>query len=224
MQPTRSRSTLSTPSQCSGHLPDRLFAGLRCDEIRRLTVGCIRWQHNTADETGVCLLDVPLTKPDLLSPSPSVPWSVRQSNSGEAAERPSQPRRCTQIQWVDALFVYRGKPIGQTYLNELLIPLLCRKANVPLNDARGRITSHRARSTIASQLANAREPMSLVPGVAAVARSSLSQIYAALCQDYAHDTDTRLYRGAYFDRNLRTIQVRPTATLLEPANPGCSTT
>jgi integrase len=48
-----------------------------------------------------------------------------------------------------------------TYLNKTLIPALCKKAGVPLADVRGNITSHRARSTIASQLYNAREPMTL---------------------------------------------------------------
>jgi hypothetical protein len=49
-----------------------LFAGLRSDEIARLRVGCIRWQHDgtpvrsdatdvLADDT-VCLLDVPVHK------------------------------------------------------------------------------------------------------------------------------------------------------------------
>ena len=48
-----------------------------------------------------------------------------------------------------------------TSFNLRLIPLLCRKAGVPLADARGRITSHRARATIATQLYNAKEPMTL---------------------------------------------------------------
>jgi hypothetical protein len=39
--------------------------------------------------------------------------------------------------------------------------MLCRKAGVPAADVRGNITSHRARSTIASQLYNAKEPMTL---------------------------------------------------------------
>ena len=46
---------------------------------------------------------------------------------------------------------------------DALIPLLCSKAGVPSEDACGRITSHRARSTIASQtLTNAKEPMTLM--------------------------------------------------------------
>jgi phenylpyruvate tautomerase PptA (4-oxalocrotonate tautomerase family) len=39
--------------------------------------------------------------------------------------------------------------------------MLCAKAGVPAADVRGKITSHRARSTIASQLYNAKEPMTL---------------------------------------------------------------
>lgn len=62
---------------------------------------------------------------------------------------------------VDLLFSFRGHPLGTTYLNTTLIPLLCHKAVVPRADARGTITSHRARSTIASQLFNAKEPLTL---------------------------------------------------------------
>ena len=54
---------------------------------------------------------------------------------------------------------HRGRRVGPTYINAVLILLLCRKAGVPLEDARGRITSHRARATIATQLYNAKEPM-----------------------------------------------------------------
>jgi len=49
-----------------------LFSGLRSDEISRLRVGCIRWQHDGMPipgdsrdilaEDAVCLLDVPLHK------------------------------------------------------------------------------------------------------------------------------------------------------------------
>lgn len=59
------------------------------------------------------------------------------------------------------LFCLRAKPVAREYFNQGLIPGLCRKAGVPRTDARGRITSHRARSTIASQLYNAKEPMTL---------------------------------------------------------------
>ncbi|WP_348266163.1 SDR family oxidoreductase [Edaphobacter paludis] len=62
---------------------------------------------------------------------------------------------------VDFLFMYRGRPIGKCIINHTIIPTLCKKAGVPEKDTRGSITSHRARSTIASQLYNAKQPMSL---------------------------------------------------------------
>jgi hypothetical protein len=62
---------------------------------------------------------------------------------------------------VDFLFLIRLTKVGIKYLNKTLIPDLCKKAGVPLADMRGNITSHRAHSTIASQLYNAREPVTL---------------------------------------------------------------
>ena len=63
----------------------RLFSGQRSDEIARLRVGCVRWQHDGTAITGdsnqvlvrnaVCLLDVPITRPAPRSPSPSTPSS-----------------------------------------------------------------------------------------------------------------------------------------------------
>lgn len=49
--------------------------------------------------------------------------------------------------------------MADRYINETLILILCHKAGIPKADAKGNITSHRARSTIASQLFNAKEPM-----------------------------------------------------------------
>ncbi len=42
--------------------------------------------------------------------------------------------------------------MGRTFLNDSLIPILCKRAGVPEKDARGAITGHRARSTIATML------------------------------------------------------------------------
>ncbi|MEU0567305.1 hypothetical protein ABZ297_18230 [Nonomuraea sp. NPDC005983] len=56
---------------------------------------------------------------------------------------------------VDFLFTYRARPVAKTYINNTIIPVPCRKAGVPPTDVRGNITSHRARSTIATQLYNA---------------------------------------------------------------------
>lgn len=57
---------------------------------------------------------------------------------------------------VQLLLAFRGRPVKSSYLNRGIIRMLCRKAGVPTRDARGRITSHRARHTIATQLYNAR--------------------------------------------------------------------
>jgi len=77
---------------------------------------------------------------------------------------------------------------------------------VPLADARGRITSHQARSTIATQLYNAKEPMTLFELQAWLGhRSPLStQYYARILPT----TLARAYADAgYFARNVRTIEV-----------------
>ena len=104
------------------------------------------------------------------------------------------------------LFCFRGQPFYNRYFNKTLIPLLCRKAGLPLEDARGRITSHRARATIASQLYNAKEPMTLFELQAWLGHRS-----PETTQHYARITPTTLakaYQDAgYFGRNVRTIEV-----------------
>jgi Phage integrase family len=83
--------------------------------------------------------------------------------------------------------------------------VLCRKAGVPASDVRGKITSHRARSTIASQLYNAKEPMTLFELQAWLGHASpeTTQHYAI-----TPNTLTRAYKDAgYFEPNVRTIEV-----------------
>ncbi len=96
--------------------------------------------------------------------------------------------------------------IGKSYLNRVLIPVLCKKAGVPRADVRGNITSHRARSTIASQLFNAKEPMSLFE-----LQEWLGHATPAATQHYAKITPTKLAKSyanaGYFARNLRAIEV-----------------
>jgi hypothetical protein len=77
---------------------------------------------------------------------------------------------------------------------------------VPREDARGRITSHRARSTIASQLYNAKEPMTLFELQAWLGHRSPQST-----QHYTQITPTRLAQAyadaGYFGRNVRTVEV-----------------
>jgi integrase len=193
-----------------------LFGGLRADEICRLRVGCIRWQwpdgllpdFNTNPATdAICLLDIPTNKTNTAFTKPV------DRNLGEAVEmwervRPDQPPALDPKtgEVVDYLFSYRAYKLRTSYLNRTLIPMLCRKAGVPREDARGPITSHRARSTIASQLFNSKEPMSLFELQAWLGHRSPDTT-----QYYTKVTPTRLakaYQDAgYFERNLRTIEV-----------------
>ena len=94
----------------------------------------------------------------------------------------------------------------RVYLNRTLIPLLCRKAGVPAEDARGRITSHRARATIATQLYNAREPMNLSELQAWLGHRSPEST-----RHYVKVSPTKLAKSygdaGYFARNLRAVEV-----------------
>ena len=194
-----------------------LFAGLRSDELVRLRVGCIRWQPAGAGpaaatthvpgDGATCLLDVPTHKTGSSYTKPVDPLL------GEAIAvweqyRPPQPPLIDRKtgERVSILFCLRGRALPTQYLNQTLIPLLCHKGGVPLEDARGRITSHRARATIASQLYNAKEPMTLFELQAWLGHRSphSTQYYARI----APTTLAQAYRDAgYFARNLRTIEV-----------------
>lgn len=190
-----------------------LFGGLRSDEIRRLRRGCVRWQADVGSagerrrDGSVCLLDVPAHKTGTTFTKPVDPL-VGEAIAAWQAVRPDQPAivdpRTGEL--VELLFCYRARPFDKAYLNRRLIPLLCAKAGVPTSDARGRITSHRARSTIASQLYNAKEPMTLFELQAWLGHRS-----PATTQHYAQITPTTLSRAyadaGYFARNVRVIEV-----------------
>jgi integrase len=149
-----------------------LFSGQRSDEIARLRVGCIRWQHDGTPVSGnsdqvlardtVCLLDVPVHKTGTAFTKPVDPL-LGQAIEAWQAVRPDQPKMLDRKtgERVEFLFAIRAKRVAKHYINEKIIPMLCRKAGVPASDVRGKITSHRARTTIASQLYNAKEPMTL---------------------------------------------------------------
>jgi integrase len=59
------------------------------------------------------------------------------------------------------LICHRGRLVGKDHLNNKVLPAFCRKSGVPQSDSHGTLTSHRARATIATQLLNAREPLTL---------------------------------------------------------------
>jgi integrase len=146
------------------------FAALRSDEIWRLRVGCIRWQYEdvmiagtreTLPRDAVCFLAIPINKTTTAYTKAVHPLVGKRINEWEQLRPTDQlhdldSKTSEQVQF---LFSYRGRRISKWYLNNALIPLLCRKAGLPLQDSRGKITSHRARATIASMLYNAKEPL-----------------------------------------------------------------
>ncbi|MGA9774245.1 MAG: tyrosine-type recombinase/integrase [Blastocatellia bacterium] len=192
-----------------------LFAGLRVNEIMRLRVGCIRWQEEalipgTTDvlaKNAVCFLDVPVNKTGAAFSKP-VDRAVGEAITAWEKVRPTQPQSIDPKtgELIDRLFRYRRMGVGQYYVNSVLIPILCGKAGVSRVDVRGNITSHRARSTIASQLYNSKEPMTLFELQEWLGHSSPSAT-----QHYARITPTKLAKSysdaGYFERNIRRINV-----------------
>jgi integrase len=194
-----------------------LFSGQRSDEIARLRRSCIRWQHDGQTIGGddsevlvrdaICLLDVPTHKTGTAFTKPVDPLMGEAIEAWQAV-RPVQPQMVDRRtgEKVDFLFAFRARRVPSTYINGTVIPLLCRKAGVPAADVRGNITSHRARSTIASQFYNAKEPMTLFELQAWLGhRSPQSTTF------YAKITPTTLNKAyddaGYFARNVRTIEV-----------------
>jgi integrase len=193
------------------------FAALRSDEIVRLRVGCIRWQYEDVmvPETGeilprdaVCFLDIPINK-TVTSYTKAVHTLVgTRINEWERIRPREQPRilddKTSEI--VPFLFSYRGKRLSTKYINDYLIPHLCRKAGIPGRDSRGAITSHRARATIASMLYNAKEPLDIFQLKEYLGHKQLSST-----QHYVRVDPTRLARqvakAGYLEQNLATIEV-----------------
>jgi integrase len=193
-----------------------LFGALRNDELVRLRVGCTRWQQEDAVVDGtfeilpkgaVCWLDIPVNKTHAQYTKPT-DRPVGEAITAWEKVRPVQPRQVDPKtgELVHYLFSYRGMRLGDDYVNHRLIPTLCAKAGIPKSDARGRLTSHRARATLASQLFNSKDPMSLFE-----IQQFLGHRSPSATQHYVRITPTKLAKkyadAGYFERNLRTIQV-----------------
>ncbi len=193
------------------------FAALRSDEIVRLRIGCIRWQHEdvTVPETGevlpkdaVCFLDIPVNKTTTSYTKPVHPLVGKRINEWERLRPREQPQHVDGKtgEAVQFLFSYRGMRVSKGYINRCLIPHLCRKANIPEEDSRGAITSHRARATIASMLYNAREPLDIFQ-----LRDYLGHKHLASTQSYLKVDPTKLAnqvaKAGYLEQNLATIEV-----------------
>jgi integrase len=193
-----------------------LFSGSRNDEIVRLRVGCIRWLSESVPVIGeggilsrdaICMLEIPANKTSIQFTKP-VDRVVGEAIEAWERVRTETPMMLdpTTKEMVQFLFAQRAKSVGRTFINNTLIPILCRKAGVPESDAKGDITSHRARSTIATRLANCKDPMTLHELMEWLGHTSVQSTIR-----YVEVTPIKLgkaYQDAdFFSHNVRTIQV-----------------
>lgn len=192
-------------------------AALRPDEISRLRVGCTRPQRTdakvsptgeTLEKGSVCFLNVPINKTSGAYTKPLPPVVGERVTQWERA-RPSEQGRALDEktgEFVDFLFSHRGKRISVGYVTKSLIPILCRRANVDQYDTFGKITAHRARATIVSQLRNGPDPWS-----ATDIQTFLGHSDPRATQYYIKADPTRLAKrfadSGYIEQNLATVEV-----------------
>ena len=197
-----------------------LHTGMRCNEIHRLRIGCIQPEQpegieSSSSTPAICFLTVPVGKNGF---GYSKPVSEVVGNAVETWERsrPSVPKHRDDktAEAVDFLFVWRGKRVSYNYLNNTIIPVLCRKAGIPLEDALGKITSHRARHTLATHLGNAPTPMS-----ASDRQNWLGQLTRGSLGYYA-DENVRKLLDAYATANHISIDKRQLEQLKGPSTTG----
>ena len=129
-------------------------------------------------------------------------------NEWERLATSEQPRQVDgkTSETVPFLFSYRGVRISKEYINRCLIPYLCRKANIPEEDSRGAITSHRARATIASMLYNAKDPLDIFQLQKYLGHKQLSSTQSYLQVDPTK-LATDVVKAGYLEQNLATIEV-----------------
>ncbi|WP_260514570.1 tyrosine-type recombinase/integrase [Serratia fonticola] len=146
-------------------------AGLRQNEILRLTTGCVQAQReDIVQEDGgiipagtLCYLSVPAGKTSKAFVKP-VAAIVKKYVDLWLQERPAEQAALNDERTgekVRYLFQFRGRQAGSAMLNNTLIPILCARAGVPCEDSRGRITSHRGRASAVTALASVPQGMTL---------------------------------------------------------------
>ena len=193
------------------------FSALRSDEIMRLRVGCVRQARadltvpltrERVPRAAVCFLDVPVSK-SMTAYSKPVHALVGQRIAAweqirPAAQRPALDAKTGET--VRYLFAIREQRISRAYINDTLIPLLCRKAGIPEQDSRGQITSHRARATIASLLYNAPEPLSIYDLMQYLGHKEVrsTQYYVKID---ATKLASDVAKANYLEQNLATVAV-----------------
>jgi hypothetical protein len=162
----------------------------------------------TLPKDAICFLDIPVNKTMTAYTKPVHPLVGQRINEWERVRPSEQPRQIDgkTSETVPFLFSYRGMRVAKAYINRFLIPLLCRKANIPEQDNRGAITSHRARATIASMLYNAKNPLDIFQLQKYLGHKNLSST-----QHYTQVDPTKLasqvIKAGYLEQNLATVEV-----------------
>lgn len=143
----------------------------RPNEIVRLRVGCVRheWDPAMLDDAGAPVeqdaqftyLHVPLSKTRGPFWIPIPAFTGAAIEAWERVRPAGQPKLRDKKDGtaVDFLFCCRNTCMGDDWLGTVLIPLLCRKANIEGADTLGRFTAHRGRSTMATLLLRAGVPL-----------------------------------------------------------------
>ncbi|ELH9453288.1 tyrosine-type recombinase/integrase [Salmonella enterica] len=146
-------------------------AGLRQNELLRLTTECVTPQsEDIVREDGsivpagtLCYLNVPAGKTSKAFVKP-VSVVVKKYVDIWLNVRPVEQAKLNDDRTgekVRYLFQYRGKPAGSDVINRTVIPVLCARAGLPVEDSGGTITSHRGRASALTALASVPQGMSL---------------------------------------------------------------
>ena len=202
-----------------------LFSGQRSDEIARLRLGCIRWQHDGAGIRGddhrvlardaVCLLDVPTHKTGSSFTKPVDPLM------GEAIEawqkvRPAQPKLLDRktAEQTDFLFACRARRVVQALHQQRGHPDALRQGRSPRRRRPGQ--DHQPPGTVHHRVAALqRQGADDAVRAASLARSCISGNHSALREDHPEHADQGLqgrrllraqhphHRGAHRPRRRR---------------------
>jgi len=213
----KGRPSLMPPTMVQAVAMAWTFSGCRSDEIYRLALDCVYTEDvpeqadpATGEVTPAfqqAMLRVPAnkTKGEFVKP---VERPLADAIRRWQRERSPQPKLIDRITQrpIDYLFCVRGRKLCRGFINRTLIPILLRKAGLPAHDGRGAITSHRARSTLATKL------YSPTSGMAAVeVMEWLGHTDIATGRYYIDLTPVRLmtafHRSVKLSENLRFVGV-----------------
>jgi hypothetical protein len=158
------------------------------------------WQHDVRTKFPSRVIHTPNTSfPKAVNPI--VGKAINEWERVRPAQQPLVVDRKTG-ELVHVLFAHRGHGLSIHYLNNTLIPLLCKKAGIPRVDERGAITSHRARATIATLLYNAPEGLTIWELM-----QWLGHQNPASTRHYARTNPTKLAQAySKADRNSRLVE------------------